>query len=70
MDPNVSYEHMMAYQAGMEHSRSFDAFKRSREDPGMSMGMEGAYPTMPKYPSCQNISRMKRQCEKNVIFFS
>jgi len=55
MDPNVSYEHMMAYQAGMEHSRSFDAFKRSREDPGMSMGMEGAYPTMPKYPSCQNI---------------
>lgn len=41
MDPNVSYEHMMAYQAGMEHSRSFDAFKRSREDPGMSMGMEG-----------------------------
>jgi len=57
MDPNVSYEHMMAYQAGMEHSRSFDAFKRSREDPGMSMGMEGAYPTMPKYPSCQNISQ-------------
>ena len=54
MDPNVSYEHMMAYQAGMEHSRSFDAFKRSREDPGMSMGMEGAYPTLkisklPKY---------------------
>ena len=46
MDPNVSYEHMMAYQAGMEHSRSFDAFKRSREDPGMSMGMEGAYPTL------------------------
>ena len=57
MDPNVSYEHMMAYQAGMEHSRSFDAFKRSREDPGMSMGMEGTYPTMPKYPSCQNISQ-------------
>ena len=53
MDPNVSYEHMMAYQAGMEHSRSFEAFKRSREEPGMSMGLEGARPankiSIPKY---------------------
>ena len=42
---------MMAYQAGMEHSRSFEAFKRSREEPGMSMGLEGAnkISSIPKY---------------------
>ena len=43
MDPSVSFEHMMAYQASVEHSRSFAAFKRSREDPAMQMqmGMDG-----------------------------
>ena len=43
MDPSVSFEHMMAYQASVEHSRGFAAFKRSREDPAMrmQMGMEG-----------------------------
>ena len=38
MDPSVSYEQMIAYQAGMEHSRSFEAFKRSRDEPSGSMG--------------------------------
>ena len=43
MDPSVSYEQMIAYQAGVEHSRSFEAFKRSRDEPSASLGgMEGA----------------------------
>jgi len=42
MDPSVSYEQMIAYQAGVEHSRSFEAFKRSRDEPSASLGgMEG-----------------------------
>ena len=41
MDPSVSYEQMMAYQAGVEHSRSFEAFKRSREE-AMSHHLDGA----------------------------
>ena len=44
MDPTVSYEQMMAYQAGMEHSRTFEAFKRSRDEPSSASlggGMEG-----------------------------
>ena len=46
---------MMAYQAGMEHSRSFEAFKRSREEPGMSMGLEGARPGEQNILPFQNI---------------
>ena len=41
MDPSVSYEQMIAYQAGVEHSRSFEAFKRSREE-AMSHHLDGA----------------------------
>ncbi|EEH54780.1 g2-like myb-family transcription factor [Micromonas pusilla CCMP1545] len=41
MDPSVSYEQMMAYQAGVEHSRSFEAFKRSREE-AMSHHLDGS----------------------------
>ena len=37
----MSYEQMMAYQAGVEHSRSFEAFKRSREE-AMSHHLDGA----------------------------
>ena len=51
---------MMAYQAGMEHSRSFEAFKRSREEPGMSMGLEGARPPNKISSSHSKISPISR----------
>ena len=42
----MSYDQMMAYQAAMEHSRSFEAFKRSRDEPSsgsLGGGMEGEW---------------------------
>ena len=37
----ASYEQMMAYQYGVERSRTFEAFKRAREGDGLNPGPPG-----------------------------